>query len=196
MTMTKSGAAWIATIALLGGCKSAGQEAASPAPLVALPSGAAASAASSTAAPTPAVAASAAQASSSPSSCALWSGVSKVTARSQAGRGDFFRELRYDFTNGTLEVDDSDPFVNGKEEAKPRVLAKSRKLSLSERAHVENELPTVCPSAQAMAAACAPGGCLRLVVRTKSGETKVEDVDTVMAVMKLLAPMFSELRKQ
>ncbi|MBL8611058.1 MAG: hypothetical protein JNL38_27190 [Myxococcales bacterium] len=130
------------------------------------------------------------------SSCALWAkGVRRVTTRAQAGRGDFFRELRFDLAAESVEVHDSDPFATGKEEKAPRVLQKTKKLAAAEKDALVKGTSAVCPGADAMKRQCAPGGCSRLEVTDASGATtKVEDPATVQAIADLMAKHFPELR--
>lgn len=128
--------------------------------------------------------------------CAPWAGAASLVARTQAGRGDFFRELRYDFRSGVLAVSDSDPFATGQEAKEPRVVEKTRTLVGQERARVEFGVIAVCPGEEALKAACAPGGCSRLEVKNGSGLVKIEDGPTVQAVTKVLTPFFPELRAQ
>jgi hypothetical protein len=123
--------------------------------------------------------------------CAPWSEAKSLLARMQAGRGDFFRELRYDFAAGEVSVNDSDPFATGKEEKTPRVIQRSRTLTPEEKAKTEAALFAICPSEEARKARCAPGGCMRLEV----AGTALEHAETVERVMKILADLFPELRR-
>lgn len=118
-----------------------------------------------------------------------------VVAFTTGGRGDFFRELRYDFGTGELRVNDSDPFAEGKETEKPRVIEQTKTLEGDDRQKTEKALLAICPDEAAMKAACAPGGCSRLTVTRGDGtETKIEDNDTVVAALAILRPFFPELR--
>lgn len=130
--------------------------------------------------------------------CAPWEPSPRsVIAFTTGGRGDFFRELRYDFQTGEVRVHDSDPFADGsgKEAVKPRVIEKKKVLTGDDRDKTEKALLAICPDEAAMKAACAPGGCSRLTVTRGDGtETKIEHNDTVVAALDILRPFFPELR--
>jgi hypothetical protein len=131
-------------------------------------------------------------------SCAPWAPSPRtLVVRSGGGRGDFFREYQYDFSSRGLGVHDSDPFAadDGTEAKDPRVLQQHKTVEPADNAKLTKALTAICPDAAAMSAACAPGGCSRLVVKHADGsETKVEHAETVSQVMKLFRPHFPELR--
>jgi hypothetical protein len=130
-----------------------------------------------------------------PPTCAPWANAVSLVARSQAGRPDFFRELGYDFKTGAVRVHDSDPFPDGKTPGAPRVIQDAKTLPADTRDRVERALTTTCPTADAMAQRCAPGGCMRLVITHADGKTTtVEDHATVQAIMQQLATQFPQLR--
>jgi hypothetical protein len=116
-------------------------------------------------------------------------------ATSQSGRRDFFRKFEYDFATGVVGVHDSDPFADGPEARSPRVTSDTTTLSGAAKDRIERALFAVCPSPEALARRCAPGGCRRLTVTDRSGSiTRVEDDSTVAAVMRELAALFPKLR--
>lgn len=177
----------VASLVLVVGCKGS-SEPATPAPAPSAPA--------ASAPPSATTGPSTATATAERGSCALWArGVRRVSTRTQAGRGDFFRELRFDPSAESVEVHDSDPFATGKEEKAPRVLQRTKKLAASEKDALVKGMFAVCPGADAMKRQCAPGGCSRLEVTDSSGATtKVEDAETVQAVAALMARHFPELR--
>ncbi len=128
--------------------------------------------------------------------CAPWAPSPKTVAtRTQAGRGDFFRELHYDFQSGNVRVHDSDPFAGGTEAATPRILDEAKVLTGTTREETEKALLAICADEAALKAACAPGGCSRLTVTHADGSTTVvEHVGTVSAAATVLAPFFPALR--
>lgn len=129
--------------------------------------------------------------------CPPWLDAVSLTASSQAGRADFRREFHYDLRTGALRVHDSDPFWTGKAEGSPRVIQESKTLTAEERDRVERALHALCPTPEALARRCAPGGCMQLSVEDASGKaTRIEDAETVRAVMQQLAPHFPQLRTQ
>jgi hypothetical protein len=129
-----------------------------------------------------------------PATCPPWGGAVRFTAGTQSGRADFTRSFEYDFTTGDLVVRDSDPFATGSEQSVPRLHLEARRLTQEERAALQSSLSAICPSAEALKRRCAPGGCHRLEVTGPAGVTRVEDWETVTAVMKLLKPFFPKLR--
>ena len=129
------------------------------------------------------------------SSCPFWNGVTSLEASTMAGRGDFFAEYKYDFATGMVEVNDSDPFANGKEAKTPRVTKTSKQLKGDDKARLEKALTGSCPKGDELKRACAPGGCSRLRVKTAAGESKIEDVPTVHNALSLLRKLFPELRQ-
>jgi hypothetical protein len=129
--------------------------------------------------------------------CPLWKNAKSVTVRAQSGRADFFREIRYQLDAGSMQVHDSDPSADGKEEKKePRVTKKTITLAPSDQAKVERGLRAICPSQEQRAHACAPGGCMSLEVKSEAGVVRVEDVDVVKDAATILEPFFPELRRQ
>jgi len=133
-----------------------------------------------------------------PGNCAPWNEPTQLTVSSQAGRADFIRTFQYDFATGVLTVDDSDPFASadGVEAKEPRIIKKTKTLKGDEKGSFERGLRSICPSAQALAARCAPGGCARLEVVGKAGKSEVQDAATVKAVMGQFLPFFPDLRRQ
>ncbi len=131
-------------------------------------------------------------------SCPPWEPSPRtLVARTNAGRGDFFREFHYEFASGVIRVHDSDPFAHGKEAKEPRVTKQEMTLEPSAKEELAAALVLICPDAAAMRRSCAPGGCARLIVtRGDATETKVEHGETVGRVMKLLEPHFPSLRKK
>ena len=128
--------------------------------------------------------------------CDFWRGAFGLTVRSNAGRGDFFREYRYDFRAGQVAVVDSDPFATGPETKVPRVVQRSRVLAPAERARVEQSLFSSCPSAVDLKRSCAPGGCLRLEVQGGGGPPSLDDCDTARQALRTFDSLFPELRSQ
>ena len=129
--------------------------------------------------------------------CVPWTDAVSLVASSQAGRPDFVRSLELDFETGVVRVHDSDPFATGQEASPPRVIDESIALSPAARDRLVRSLLALCPSAEAMARRCAPGGCMQLVVTDgASRTTRVEDASTVRAVMQQLSGFFPQLRAQ
>lgn len=126
--------------------------------------------------------------------CAPWDGAVSFVVREQAGRGDFFREFAVDFRPPRVIVHDSDPFATGAEEKDPRVIKKEVALEGERFEAVKKALFAICPSEEARKRECAPGGCSRLEVADGRKIVKVDDPETVVAVMKVFAPLFPELR--
>jgi hypothetical protein len=132
-----------------------------------------------------------------PKRCAPWVDAASLVATSQGGRGDFFRKFEYDLASGVVRVHDSDPFATGAETRPPRVIDDTTTLSGVSKDRLERALFAVCPSAAAMARRCGTGGCKRLTVTDRAGHTtRVEDEDTVAAVLRELVPLFPKLRTQ
>jgi len=129
-------------------------------------------------------------------SCPFWRGARSLKVRANAGRGDFFREFRYDFGTGQVDVDDSDPFATGPETKAPRVIQRSLRLSPADKARSEQALFSSCPSDADAKRSCAPGGCLRLEVQGAGGPPSLDDCDTARGALKTFEPFFPELRPQ
>lgn len=180
--MTRSSVGAVVVLAMLVGCKGSSKEPTAQAPRE--PS------ADSTATESP----SAPLAATTP--CAFWKGAKSLVVHAGSGRGDDFREFRYDFVSGKVEVNDSDAFATGKEAEVPRVTKKSKILSADEKVRVEKGMVALCPTAEDMKRRCAPGGCAYLEVQGSVGTSTVEDSDAVWGVMKLLQPLFTEIRQQ
>ncbi len=127
--------------------------------------------------------------------CAFWNGARGLEVRTNAGRGDFFREFRYDFGTARVEVHDSDPFATGPETKVPRVIQRSVMLSPADKARTEQALFSACPSEADTKRSCAPGGCLRLAVQGGGGPPSLDDCDPARRALEAFEPFFPELRK-
>lgn len=131
--------------------------------------------------------------------CTPWDGRGfSLKSHSQAGRADFFSTFTYDDGTGTLSVVDSDPFAEGAESSKPRVIQRSRVLGQADRDSLARDLFGVCPDAKALTAPEEPttGGVRTLEVRSSSGVVKnVYDAKLSIVVHTRLKSFFPELRK-
>ncbi|HEY3447450.1 MAG TPA: hypothetical protein VGK67_13850 [Myxococcales bacterium] len=128
--------------------------------------------------------------------CVPWEGASSLVVREQGGRGDFFREFYFDFGTGEVRLHDSDPFASGQEEKVPRVLKQEKTVEGAQREALVKSLLSICPSEEARKRECAPGGCSRLEVGGGSRIARVDDPETVTAVMKVFSPLFPGLRNR
>jgi hypothetical protein len=117
-------------------------------------------------------------------------------ARSSGGRGDFSREVRFDDAAGTVSVDDSDIFVDGKEVSAPRITRATKPLSPAAHAALVRNLVAICPDEAAFKLECAPGGCSDLAVTFSGGQAHMHDYVTVSRVLGLIEPFFPELRDE
>ncbi len=180
--MAISSASAVVVLAMLVGCKGTSKE--STAPTIREPSAA------------PTATKSPSEPSGATTPCAFWQGAKSLVVRAGAGRGDDFREFRYDFVSGKVEVNDSDAFATGKEAKVPRVTKKSKTISADEKLRVEKGLVVLCPTAEDMKRRCAPGGCAHMEVQGAAGTSTLEDSAPVWGVMKLLQPLFPEIRQK
>jgi hypothetical protein len=121
-----------------------------------------------------------------------------VKATARAGRADFFTDLAYDDSTGTVSVHDSDIFSDAdpsKELAHARVSDRTRTLAPSDRDALVADLAKSCATPKVLEARCAPGGCTRAEVRAPSGTvTVIENNDFAFDVFRKIVAFFPELR--
>lgn len=129
-----------------------------------------------------------------PGQCRFWRGALSVIVTAVGARADLMREYRYDLATGALALSDSDPFAEGQQSEKPRIMQRSLTLAPADKARVDQSLRSVCPTTAELSRTCLPGGCLRLEVQGGGGPPSVESDPYVRRALELFDTMFPEVR--